>query len=476
MTDIIQAMKVIKLYAWEIPFKEKIAKIRDVEISMLKNMAYYYGILASSFAITPSLVLFVCFGAYIRINSEMLTADKVFVCIALTNIIKWPLMMFPYYLSEFTKLKLSLNRIEEFLNAEELNENNWKSCNSSSNAIEIRKAYHTWSDDENTRTMKDISFDVRKGSLVGVVGPVGSGKSSLLLSMLGEIQCLSGSIRVDGKIAYVPQQPWIQNMTFRENVLFGCPFDVQKYANIIDNCALKEDLAKLANGDLAEIGGNGINISGGQKQRISLARALYSDADIYLMDDPLSAVDAKVENHIFEHAFGHKSMLRGKTRVIVTNTISHLSKMDKIIFLKYNIVSEQGTYEELVEKKGDFLAFMQEHMTTTRDSFPLENDKMVMTHNVQRDQNQQEIDSSSRIKIKTNKGENSSNIATPSRMGKLVDEEQMVAGGVKWMYFKRYLDHVGLKPCIIILCLNGLAHFFHVAENYVLMSDESRTR
>ncbi|KHJ93660.1 ABC transporter, ATP-binding protein [Oesophagostomum dentatum] len=150
-------------------------------------------------------------------------------------------------------------------------------------------------------TFKDISFDAAKGTFIAVVGKVGSGKSSVLSALLGEMGKLRGRIGMRGRVAYVPQIPWIQNMTVRDNILFGKPYDKRRYNQVLAACALKPDLRMLTNGDLTEIGEKGINLSGGQKARISLARAVYQDFDVYLLDDPLSAVDAHVGKHIFDN-------------------------------------------------------------------------------------------------------------------------------------------------------------------------------
>ncbi|VDK68798.1 unnamed protein product, partial [Cylicostephanus goldi] len=148
---------------------------------------------------------------------------------------------------------------------------------------------------------KDVNFTAAKGTFIAVVGKVGSGKSSLLSALLGEMGKLRGRIGMHGKVAYVPQLPWIQNMTVRDNILFGKPYDKRRYNQVLSACALKQDLKILTNGDMTEIGEKGINLSGGQKARISLARAVYQDFDVYLLDDPLSAVDALVGRHTYEN-------------------------------------------------------------------------------------------------------------------------------------------------------------------------------
>lgn len=165
-----------------------------------------------------------------------------------------------------------------------------------------------------------------------------------------------------GTIAYIPQQAWIQNATLRDNILFGKPFDKVLYNRVIEACALTQDFQMLPAGDQTEIGEKGINLSGGQKQRVSLARAVYHNSDIYLFDDPLSAVDSHVGKHIFDNLIGPQGVLNAKTRILVTHGISFLPKMDYIIVLQNGEISESGTYTELLRKRGAFADFLIEHL------------------------------------------------------------------------------------------------------------------
>ncbi len=183
----------------------------------------------------------------------------------------------------------------------------------------------------------------------------------------GDMEKESGSVNVQGQVAYVPQQAWMQNASLQDNILFSQEMLDKKYKNTIEACALEADIDILPGGDKTEIGEKGINLSGGQKQRVSLARAVYSDADVYLMDDPLSAVDSHVGKHIFEKVIGKDGVLRDKTRVLVTHGITYLPKTDYIIVLKDGRISEQGTYDELVHQKGDFADFLLEYMSEEAD-------------------------------------------------------------------------------------------------------------
>jgi ATP-binding cassette, subfamily C (CFTR/MRP), member 1 len=186
---------------------------------------------------------------------------------------------------------------------------------------------------------------MKKGSLTAVVGKVGSGKSSLVSAVLGEMEKVTGSVNTDGSLAFVPQLAWIQNATLQDNVTFGKHFNKEFYDKVILACALKADIDMLPGGDQTEIGEKGINLSGGQKQRVALARAVYSEADIYLLDDPLSAVDAHVGKHIFDNVVGPNGLLAGKSRFLVTHGVSFLPSMDEILVMLDGEISESGSYK-----------------------------------------------------------------------------------------------------------------------------------
>ena len=175
---------------------------------------------------------------------------------------------------------------------------------------------------------------------MGVTGPVGSGKSSVLMAILRELPTISGTVSINGRVAYVPQIPWVFSGTIRDNILFGRPFDNRRYFEVLDVCCMQADLNNFSKGDLTEIGHRGVSLSGGQRVRVSLARALYSDADIYLLDDPLSAVDAKVGKHLFENCIC--GFLSEKTRVLVTHQMHYLTNIDNVIVLNEGAIAIDG--------------------------------------------------------------------------------------------------------------------------------------
>ncbi|KAM6970369.1 ATP-binding cassette sub-family C member 5 [Aplochiton taeniatus] len=204
------------------------------------------------------------------------------------------------------------------------------------------------------RTLHCIDLSVRKGQLVGICGGVGSGKTSLISAVLGQMTLLEGQVKVNGDFAYVAQQAWIFNASLRDNILFGKDYEEERYQAVLSACCLRPDLAILPNADLTEIGERGANLSGGQRQRISLARALYSDRAIYVLDDPLSALDAHVGNHIFNNAI--KKQLRHKTVLFVTHQLQYLVDCDDVIFMREGSIAEQGCHEDLMRLNGDYAA------------------------------------------------------------------------------------------------------------------------
>ncbi|CAK9253360.1 unnamed protein product, partial [Sphagnum jensenii] len=308
------------------------------------------------------------FATYVLISSDnILNANKAFVSLSLFNIMRLPLGFLPLLLSTGATFLVSLRRIDKYLNADEIDENAISHNENVNYSIVVENATFSWTKNL-TPTLKNISFEIKKKKLVAIVGRVGDGKSSILSALLGDMEKLKGSVNINGKVAYVPQHAWIQNSTLRQNIIFTNQFNENYYKKVIESCALEPDLKILAAGDMSEIGEKGINLSGGQKQRVSLARAIYSDADIYLLDDPLSAVDTHVGRHLFENAIGPNGVLKDKTRILVTHRVSLLPHVDQIIVLKDGSISESGTFEELIASKGDFAEFVAEYLMKQSDN------------------------------------------------------------------------------------------------------------
>lgn len=365
MNEILNGMKVLKLYAWEPSFEGNIKDIRASEIELLKVMAIYSALTFFFWSITPFLVALACFATYVLIDeNNVLDSQTAFTSLSLLNVLMTPMLLFPMAISMITQAWVSIVRINKFMNNAELKPDN-VSHEKSPNAISIKNGTFTWEGDD--ATLKDINLEVAKGSLTAVVGPVGCGKSSLISAILGEMDKKTGTVNIDGSTAYVAQQAWIQNATLQNNILFGKPMNRTFYDKVVHACALKPDLEMLPGGDQTEIGEKGINLSGGQKQRIALARAVYANSDIYVLDDPLSAVDAHVGKHIFDYVIGPKGLLVGKTRLLVTHAVSLLPQIDMIYVLSNGAISESGHYKSLLSEKGAFSEFLLQHISDVDD-------------------------------------------------------------------------------------------------------------
>jgi len=273
--------------------------------------------------------------------------------------------MFPTLVTAAVNANVSLKRLQELLLAEErvlaLN----PPLESGLPAISVKDGTFAWDATNEESTLSNINIEVEVGSLVAIVGSTGEGKTSLLSAVLGEMATRSGNCIIRGRVAYVPQVSWIFNATVRDNILFGLPYDADKYNRAIRVSGLQRDLSLLSGGDLTEIGERGVNISGGQKQRVSIARAVYADADVYLFDDPLSALDAHVAKQVFDTCL--KDELRNKTRVLVTNQLHFLSHVDKVILIHQGKIEEQGSYSDLMAN-GPLFKQLMENAGSIEDS------------------------------------------------------------------------------------------------------------
>ncbi|KAG8523588.1 Canalicular multispecific organic anion transporter 1, partial [Galemys pyrenaicus] len=354
MNEILSGIKILKYFAWEPSFKTQIHDIRKKELKNLLRFGQLQSVMMFLLYLTPVLVSVVTFSVYVLVDSNnVLDAEKAFTSITLFNILRFPLSMLPMVISSLLQASVSADRLEKYLGGEELDTSAIRHDSHFDKALQFSEASFSW-DTDSEATIRDVNLDVMPGQLVAVMGTVGSGKSSLMSAILGEMENIHGHITIKGTTAYVPQQSWIQNCTIKDNILFGSELDEKKYQQVLEACALLPDLEVLPGGDLAEIGEKGINLSGGQKQRISLARATYQNSDIYILDDPLSAVDAHVGKHIFDKVLGPNGLLKGKTRLLVTNSIHFLPQMDEIVLLGNGTILEKGSYSALLAKKGVF--------------------------------------------------------------------------------------------------------------------------
>eukprot|EP00003_Mantamonas_plastica_P005852 TRINITY_DN1477_c0_g1_i3.p1 TRINITY_DN1477_c0_g1~~TRINITY_DN1477_c0_g1_i3.p1 ORF type:complete len:1396 (-),score=534.50 TRINITY_DN1477_c0_g1_i3:135-3824(-) len=269
--------------------------------------------------------------------------------------------------------------------------------------------------------LTDLNVSIQPGQLVMIVGSVGSGKSSFLQSLMGASTKVKGEVRIAGSISFVGQQPWIHNETLKNNILMDTPYDAEKYLNAIRSSAMVPDLRVLPAGDLTEIGEQGINLSGGQKARVAMARCIYNEADIYLLDDPLSAVDTHVAQHLFDHMID--GALKNKTRLLVTNQLQFLQQADLVIMLDKGRIAEIGTYEECLANEGAFKKLVEEHGSAE------EEEEENTIEGIRSGDDQGETDG-----LKLEDLEN---------LGKLTEKEQRDTGKVKGGIFKPYITRAG---------------------------------
>ncbi|KAI9091703.1 P-loop containing nucleoside triphosphate hydrolase protein [Phlyctochytrium arcticum] len=421
-SEVLNGIKIIKLFAWEESFFKRIDQTRIQELKFLKKAnvlsALFYGI---SYII-PSLVAVATFIVYQVALGQELNAEIIFPALALINQLRAPLTAVPEIAGYLVQANVVLGRVTRFLAAPEAEEPadlkllaKKDYAGKPGMAICIRNADFEWekwtgesdlqmdeagslsSDTSHYRFielspasarimpqlsatfsaassqmsmvsvlfpnqgsgLKDINLEVPVNSLVAVIGPVGSGKSSLLFGLLGEMRHTQGRSDTLQPIAYSPQQAWLVNATLRDNILFGTPYDAVKFKAVIKASALARDLEQLPRGDMTQVGERGIALSGGQAARVNLARAMYADAKILLLDDPLAAVDAHVGRQIFED--GIMRYCASKTRILVTHHLRVLPSVNYILYLEHNKIVEQGSYQSLMEQDGKVAELMREH-------------------------------------------------------------------------------------------------------------------
>lgn len=456
--------------------------MRKTEISFLRKIGIAWALMCIMFTSLPLVMSLLTFTVYSLFGGPggtrgSITPQLVFICVTLFARLGQPIGRISGIANTIINMNVALKRIQGLLLEDELDRDTNEQLDSSADtavegpAIVVEDGTFAWTSEidvekkkkadaiaaakaaktaktdtpsadsvaatdlkeikDSSPLLKGINVKIDRGSLTMVVGRVGQGKSSLISAIIGEMYKLEGRVAVRGSLAYCPQSSWIINASVRDNILFGKPMDQERYNRVLECCSLLPDLAIFPANDETEIGERGINLSGGQKQRVSLARAAYQDADIYIMDDPLSAVDAHVDQHLWKQLIGPDGFLKDKTRVLVTHGIHHLADAGQILVIKDGEIVETGQYNDLLDAKlGLYQLIMdyavQQQVKEVTDALPSTEGVDLSDETITEDF---EIDQSVQEQTLVKEGDD----------GQLIQDEEAVIGGVGWGIFHRYV-------------------------------------
>ncbi|KAF2301974.1 hypothetical protein GH714_031105 [Hevea brasiliensis] len=493
-SEILNSMKIIKLQSWEDKFKSFIESHRDNEFKWLSKAQFRKAYSTLLYWLSPTIISSVIFLGCALFRSAPLNASTIFTVLATLRGMAEPVRNLPEALSFMIQVRVSLDRINTFLLGDELKNESLRTISShnSDKSVRIQGGKFSWDPELMMPTLREVNLDVKWGQKIAICGPVGAGKSSLLYAILGEIPKISGTVDVFGSIAYVSQTSWIQSGTIRDNILYGKSMDEGKYEKAIKACALDKDINSFNHGDLTEIGQRGLNLSGGQKQRIQLARAVYNDADIYLLDDPFSAVDAQTAAILFNDCV--MTTLENKTVILVTHQVEFLSAVDRImvkqltekyicffdlsrcvrkisIMLSSQLIgngrgqiTQSGSYEQLLKAGTAFEQLVNAHkdsITVLESSNDQSQGQALKVDMVRPDK------SNTSYTTKQNSEGEISAKAVPGVQ--LTEEEEKQTGDVGWKPFLDYLivSQGTLFVCLCILSQSGFV-VFQAAATYWL--------
>lgn len=456
--EVLQAIRLVKYFSWENSFIERLVGIRAEETHKLQEYMAIFNAITSLGQSLPMLSAMVSFVTFALGSGRELNAAIVFSSVALFSALLIPTAYLPGCLGQASDAWASLKRIEEYLLAQEVE--HFKPDTEIKDAVEIKDAEFTRErlntatdkipsssassselvsearrEESNTPfSLPSFSLSISHGELLAVIGSIGSGKSSLLSAITGDMRKVQGSLKLASNPAFCPQTAWIQNTTVRNNILFGAPYDPTWYETVISACQLRRDLDILPNGDATEIGERGINLSGGQKQRISLARAIYSKADILLLDDPLSAVDPYVGQAIFSEAI--LKLLHGKTRILATHQAQVLSRCDRILWLEDGRVKALDTFDNLIGRYPEILGDLVHKAVGNQDEVSKKKDEKT-SHATQAEGETAALDEK---------------LAGDDTMPVLIQAEEQATAGIPWAVYTSYIAS-SYSSLLIILAI-----------------------
>ncbi|KAJ2946418.1 hypothetical protein O0L34_g12457 [Tuta absoluta] len=479
MNEIINGIQVIKMYAWEKPFQIVVAAARAYEVAMLKKASFVRSTFIGFMMFVERTILFVTCLTLV-LSGTPITATVIYPIQQYFSIIQMFLtLILPMAIFYLTEMKVSIERIQSFLVMDEREDlalqpssnfvNNLKFSTKKSNddmakitlgkyktengigkavasesdiggeyAIELSGVSASWTavSEQTKLTLNNVTMRVRKGRSCAIIGPVGSGKSSLLQMLLKELNVTKGSFNVHGTVSYACQEAWLFPATVRENIVFGRPYDSARYKRVCEACCLTPDFKQFPYGDLSLVGERGVSLSGGQRARINLARAVYREADIYLLDDPLSAVDANVGRSLFEGCIN--GYLQGRTVILVTHQVHFLNAVDQIVVLNEGTVENIGTYDEIAKTGKAFARLMNNDKNEGEQADGDNADKrpsLKKATSLQHGASVKEDDD--------------------DRMEQTLAAEERASGTLKWDILQRYLSSVN-SWCVVMSVLLAL--------------------